>query len=378
MGIISFVKGGVREMAIARPDDKKDYWVYKHPDQTIPMKAQLTVDSDETALFFKDGQFKGQLGSGRHTLETSNIPFLGQLVDKFTGGNLWIAEVFFVNTREMPMIKFGTSVGDVPDPQTGLRVRLMVHGSFSARVLDPVRFVTGLVGQRMAENSAFIGWFKSQVQKVIKTNIASLVVKQNWPLMRVTSGAYTTEIETETIQALRPHVEQPYGVEIIRFGDFTIGMDAKDRERLDKLVERAAYINMAGGMQGYQQFAQAEMIMNAGEGMKRHGGAAVGNAMAGAGIGLGFGMAGQMMGGGGMGMPMGQQQQQPRVNTPVQSQMGAAQQVTCSSCNSQVNPGKFCAACGKPLAAPGPKFCSNCGKPVSGKFCGECGHQAPG
>ena len=47
---------------------------------------------------------------------------------------------------------------------------------------------------------------------------------------------------------------------------------------------------MAGGLQGYQQFAQAEMIMNAGEGMKKHGGQAVGNAMAGAGIGLGFGM----------------------------------------------------------------------------------------
>jgi len=52
MGIISFVKGGVKELAIARPDEFKDLWVYKHPDQTIPMKAQLTVDSDEVALFF--------------------------------------------------------------------------------------------------------------------------------------------------------------------------------------------------------------------------------------------------------------------------------------------------------------------------------------
>ena len=51
MGIISFIKGGVAELAIARPDSAKDQWVYKHPDQTIPMKAQLTVDSDEVALF---------------------------------------------------------------------------------------------------------------------------------------------------------------------------------------------------------------------------------------------------------------------------------------------------------------------------------------
>jgi len=98
MGIISFIKGGVAELAIARPDSAKDQWVYKHPDQTIPMKAQLTVDSDEVALFFKDGKFVGSFSAGRHTLDASNIPFLGQLIDKFTGGNVFICEVFFVTT----------------------------------------------------------------------------------------------------------------------------------------------------------------------------------------------------------------------------------------------------------------------------------------
>ena len=105
MGIISFIKGGVAELAIARPDSAKDFWVYKHPDQTIPMKAQLTVDSDEVALFFKDGKYVGSFSAGRHTLDASNIPFLGQLIDKFTGGNVFICEVFFVTTREMPALK---------------------------------------------------------------------------------------------------------------------------------------------------------------------------------------------------------------------------------------------------------------------------------
>ena len=47
MGIINFVKGGVKELAVARPDEAKSDIIYKHPDQTIPMKAQLTVDQDE-------------------------------------------------------------------------------------------------------------------------------------------------------------------------------------------------------------------------------------------------------------------------------------------------------------------------------------------
>lgn len=288
MGILDFVKGGVREMAIARPDSAKDLWVYKHPDQTIPWKAQLTVDQDEIAMFFKNGQYVGSLSAGRHTLDGNNIPFLGQLVDKFTGGNVFISEVFFVNNREHASIKFGTSIGDVPDPQTSLRVRLMVHGDFSAKVYDPLKFLIGLVGQRMADNDMFIGWFKSQVQKTIKDHIAELIVKENWPVMKVSSGAYTEEIEAFTIGAVRKHVES-YGVEIVRFGDFTISMDPADKERLDKLIERAAYANMAGG---YQQMAQAEMMLGAAEGMKKGGGA--GSGLEGMGMGMGFGMANQM------------------------------------------------------------------------------------
>jgi membrane protease subunit (stomatin/prohibitin family) len=311
MGIISFIKGGVAELAIARPDSAKDFWVYKHPDQTIPMKAQLTVDSDELALFFKDGKFVGSFSAGRHTLDASNIPFLGQLVDKFTGGNVFICEVYFVTTREMPSIKFGTSIGDVQDPQTQLRVRLMVYGEFSAKVIDPTKFVIGLVGQRATTNDAFLGWFKSQVQKTMKDGIAELIVKQNWPLMKVTSGAYTDEIEESTLANVRKNIE-PYGVEIIRFGDFSITMDQADKERLDKLVERLAYINASGGMAGYQQLAQAEMMMGAAEGMKKGGGAGTG--LEGAGIGMGFAMAGQManmMGGGGAAQrPAGESKEQ--------------------------------------------------------------------
>ncbi|CAN5798587.1 SPFH domain-containing protein [soil metagenome] len=294
MGIISFIKGGVKELAIARPDEAKDQWVYKHPDQTIPMKAQLTVDSDEVALFFKDGKYVGSFSAGRHTLDASNIPFLGQLVDKFTGGNVFICEVFFVTTRELPSIKFGTSIGDVQDPQTQLRVRLTVYGEFSARVIDPTKLVIGLVGQRATTNDSFIGWFKSLVQKVMKDDIAELIVKQNWPIMKVTSGAYTDEIETSTLGKLRKEIES-YGIELIRFGDFSIGMDQADKDRLDKLVERFAYVNASGGMAGYQQLAQAEMMMGAAEGMKK-GGDGGGAAFQGAGIGMCFAMAGQMGG----------------------------------------------------------------------------------
>lgn len=375
MGIINFVKGGVKELAIARPDEAKGDIVYKHPDQTIPMKAQLTVDADELALFFKDGKFVGQFGPGRHTLDAQNIPFLGQLVDKFTGGNVFLAEVFFVNTREMTDVKFGGQIGKVRDVQSGLLVQMMVHGTFSARVLDPPRLVIGLVGLQKHQGNLFMQWFRDQVLKVIKDDIAELCVKKKWPLTDVVSGAYTEEIEVEALAGLRIHVES-YGLEIVRFGNFNIAMGEEDEERLNKFYERASYVNMTGGLQGYQQLAQAELMMNAGEGMKQGGGGDGGGAgLAGAGLGLGLGMAAQMMNNMNQGRAGGAGGAQPQPNLPP---TGTAQAtVFCPSCSQSVAPGKFCAECGKPLPAPGPRHCTSCGAALAGKFCAECGTAAP-
>ena len=368
MGIINFVKGGVKELAIARPDEAKGDIIYKHPDQTIPMKAQLTVDSDELALFFKDGKFVGQFGPGRHTLDGASIPFLGQLVDKFTDGNVFLAEIFFVNTREMTDVKFGGQIGKVRDVQSGLLVQMMVHGTFSARVIDPPKLVIGLVGLQKHQGNMFLQWFRDQVLKVIKDDIAELCVKKKWPLTDVVSGAYTEEIETEAIAGIRRHVES-YGLEVVRFGNFHIAMGEEDEDRLNKFYERASYVSMTGGLQGYQQLAQAEMMMNAGEGMKKGGG---GGGLEGAGIGLGFGMAAQMMGNMQQGRAPGQPASQP--NLP-----GATANVVCPACSASVAPGKFCAECGKTLPAPAAasKFCTGCGKPMTGKFCAECGTAAP-
>ena len=40
----------------------------------------------------------GVLPPGRHTLSTQNIPFLNSIVNSFTGGQVFISEIFFVKT----------------------------------------------------------------------------------------------------------------------------------------------------------------------------------------------------------------------------------------------------------------------------------------
>jgi hypothetical protein len=153
MGIMDFVKGGVREMMIARPDHLKHLIVYKHPDQNIPFWSQLTVDSDECALFFKDGTYQGWLPAGRHTLQTQNIPFLNNLINKFTGGDVFIAEIFFVKTQPVRSIPFGGKLESMEDPTLFEFVTPRIHGEFSMVITDPVRFVIGYHGQAAARTT---------------------------------------------------------------------------------------------------------------------------------------------------------------------------------------------------------------------------------
>lgn len=302
MGFLDTLKSEAQRNFIARADEAKDDIIYKYPERNVRMMTQLTVMADEVALFVKDGVVVGKLGAGRHNLDTNNVPFLSRLLEKVTGGNLFVAEIFFVTLREFPSLKFGGPIGETRDPETGLGIGTMVYGDFSLRVEDPEKLVVGLVGMRKASNDDFLGWFKQQVLKVIRDRIAELVVKKKWPLLDVTSGAYTEEIEQEVIGGVKQHVD-PYGVTVVRFGNFTVSIKPEDEATLKKLTKDQAYSKLAGG---FQQYAQGQAMLGAAEGMSKGGdGSGSGAALQGMGLGVGFGMANmfanQAQGGGGGG-----------------------------------------------------------------------------
>lgn len=368
MGVMDWFKKGVGEMMVARPDAAKAHVVWKHPDSTIPMKSQLTVEADERAVFFRDGKIVKVMDAGRYTLDSANLPFLSDLVDSYTGGNVFISEVFFVNVREHPGNKFGGRIGYVEDPKSGIPVETMVHGEFSFRVVDPEQLIVGLVGMGRAESFMVRAWMKEQVLKVLRDRIAELCVKNKWPLLDVTSGAYTEELEKSVLESISEHVDS-YGIEIVRLGNFTIAIDDEDVENLKRLYTDAAYLRTVGGVGAYQQFAAGKAMMGAGEGMAKGGGAG--------GEGGGGGGGGGLLGGAGLGVGFGLAQMLVKDHGGGQTLAPATPAVQCSECNASVPPGKFCNSCGKEMAkkpeATG--FCSGCGSPLSAdaKFCGQCG-----
>lgn len=369
MGVMDWLKRGVGEMMIARPDDAKQAVVWKHPDPTIPMKSQLTVESDERCVFFRDGKVVATLGPGRHTLDTANLPFLSNLVDSFTGGRVFIAEVFFVNVREHTGIKFGGKIGNVEDPKSGVPVETMVHGEFSFRVTNPETLIIGLVGMGRTQGDAVAGWLKEQVLKVIRDRIAELLVKNKWPLLDVTSGAYTEELETAVLTGLGTHVSS-YGLAVARLGNFVIAINDDDAANLKKLYTDAAYLRTVGGVDSYQKFAAGKAMLGAGEGMAKGGGGGGdggGGLLGGAGLGVGLGLAQQMM-----------SAQRPSASeAPVAPAAVGVAKVLCGACGASVSPGKFCGACGKDLASAKPSvgFCAGCGSALAAdsRFCAQCG-----
>jgi hypothetical protein len=317
MGIMDFVKGGVREMMIARPDQFKHLIIYKHPDQNIPFWSQLTVDSDECAVFFKDGRYVGHLPPGRHTLQTQNIPFLNNILNKFTGGDVFIAEIFFVKMQPVRGIPFGGPLESMEDPILYEFVTPRIFGEFALVVVDPVRFIIGYHGQMAGsqDNDQILSWIKGKFFLSVKTVIGQLCVQQQKSLLNM--AGMSMEIAGR-IQQSAPNLEE-IGIKILEIGNFNINFSAEDKQMLQEANKARAearrsvgitadatrakqmeldqkfsndqrYTGMAGG---WNQYAAGSAMMGAGEGMAK-GGANAGIAQLGAQAAIGVGMANMM------------------------------------------------------------------------------------
>ncbi|MBW2464205.1 MAG: SPFH domain-containing protein [Deltaproteobacteria bacterium] len=407
MGIMDFVKSGVQELMIARPDDKKNLLVYKHPDQTIPMYSQLTVDADEAAVFFRDGSLVGTLrtaGAGqRHTLSGQNIPFLSNLVDSFTGGNIFTTDLFYVTMRPIYNVPFGDQLGFMEDPALGEMVTPRVFGRMAFQVTDPEKLILRYLGIRATTETEQADWVKRTLMASIKTVVGSYGDRNGVSLLQMMG--MTQQLKEEFVQGA-PELND-IGINILEIADFNLNLNDEEYARLQEAqseigaAKRAARVaniavaqaeaeakqkqfeldqnfqndsryvnNLAGG--NYGSFAAGKAMIGAGEGMAKGGGEGGGGGgplMAGAGLGVGMGMAGMM------GQGFNQQQQPPPQQQAAAPQAAApAGPTTCPQCNANVPGGKFCAECGGSLVVQ-KRFCPSCGVEgsQSAKFCADCG-----
>jgi membrane protease subunit (stomatin/prohibitin family) len=370
MGLLDGFKGEVQQQFIARPDSSKDLVLYKWPETNIRMLSVVTVQPDEWAYFIKQGQVVGYLQGGQHKLDGAQIPFLGGLIDSFTGGNVLLAELYFVSSKEFANNKFGGSMGEVEDPGTGEVIRCGVFGEYVFKVVDPAKLILNLVGtQTITGNDFIIDAIKDQLTKILRATVFGKMKAEKWSLLDVTDGTYTLEFEKQIVADAVSYLE-PFGLMITRIEDFLVNMDDADRVRLLDIKDRMAKMRLAGDPR-YMAAAQTEAMFGAAEGMKQGGNGA---SMAGLFVGAGIGQA--VAGG----MQSGQVQaaateaakaDQAAAAAAAPAAAGVAM-MACPNCATQIPAdSKFCPSCGQPLA----KNCTNCGAALApgAKFCPECG-----
>ncbi|HJQ27072.1 MAG TPA: SPFH domain-containing protein [Blastocatellia bacterium] len=344
----------------------------------IKLGAQLIVQENQAAVFFRDGKALDVFGPGRHTLTTMNVPLLTKLLSlPFGGTSPFTASVMFVARHTFQDLKWGTKE-PITFRDTELRfVRLRAFGKYSLRVADPQLFVATVVGTRGIVSTEAIGSFLRDVVVARLNDLLGENLKTIFDL-----PAYYDELAA----GLKSRVAEDFSKQGLELVDFIISAITPPEE-VQKMIDERSSMGAIGDMNAYMQFKAAQAMQDA---AKQEGGAA------GQGMGFGLGMGyGQVMAG-----AFGGQQQQP------QQAGGAAQPqgVPCAKCGTANPPGtKFCSTCGAPQQAPqaataecpschgqvtaGSKFCNNCGQllvpqpckncqtpvPPGSKFCANCG-----
>lgn len=268
MGIYDFIKGGVRRMMIARPDATKSAIVYKHPDESIPFWSQLTVDSDELALFFKDGRYVGYLTPGRHSLDGDNIPFLGGLLDAATGGNVLLNELYFVTTRALYNQPFGGSLGSMRDPELDVRVNPRVYGSYSFRIVHAPSFVMEFLGQAGASDpDQALQWVRDHLMMAVRTTLVTMLEEGSMTMMDL--GTAGPEVARHIVRNC-PDLSR-IGVSVLEIGALHFNLSDSDRGRLDQLQDQIAQAQVAARVASIAQ-ATAHAAPPARLGHRYHGG----------------------------------------------------------------------------------------------------------
>lgn len=326
----------------------------------IKIGAQLVVQENQWAIFFRDGKAMDVFGAGRHTLTTLNIPLLSKLINLPYGGTSpFRADVYYVNRKVFTDMKWGTKEPVLFRDTEFQMIRLRAFGKYATKVRDPQVFLNTFVGSQGTQDSEGV---ESYTKDMIVSRLNDVLGENLKTILDL--ARYYDEL-AEALKARLKEDFSKYGLELV---DFFIGAITPP-EDVQKVIDEKSGMAAVGNMGSYMQFKAAKSMEEAAANPSGSG------AASGMGMGVGAGM--------GMMIPgmIGRAMQQSDAT------IGAAAGATAASAAATAS--VACAACGHPNAV-GAKFCANCGKaietggvlctscktlnPEGAKFCSNCGN----
>ena len=225
-------------------DDGRHTLVWRFPRYHNQIKngAQLIVRPGQLAVFVREGKLADVFGPGQHRLETRNLPVLSTLAGWAKGfDSPFKAEVYFVSTRPITDLKWGTpSPVLLRDPDFG-PVRVRAFGTYTLRALDPRRLLEQLVGTDSSFESDEIG---ELLRAIIATAFADLVAKSEIALLDLSKNYQSLSDRLRELALTR--IDDEYGLEIPQLFIVNVSVPAEVEQALDARTS----MNVIGDLRG--------------------------------------------------------------------------------------------------------------------------------
>lgn len=349
-------------ISVVKYDGTPDVFAWKYPEQELGTWTQLIVNESQEAILFKSGMALDVFGSGRHTLNTNNIPLLNNIINlPFGGRSPFTAEVWYINKVYSLDIKWGTQTPiQLQDPQFGIFAPVSAYGQFGIRIEDSKKFLVKLVGTLPSfEKNDISAYFKGLYQTKVKDSISSYLVNNKVGILEINASidGLSQNLKEKMESALLE-----YGISLVNFYVNGISVPENDPgvQKLKDALAKRAEMNIIG--YNYQQERSFDTLEGA---AKNPGSGSAGLLGAGLGLGMGVGL------GGAVGSQFKELSQDINVNSAVKTKQ-------CARCGSELEYSKrFCADCGydtsKPVESEKKEVCSACGTELGAAFCASCG-----
>ncbi len=284
MGLFDKLRGELVDI-IEWIDDSQHTLVWRFPRYHNQIKngAKLTVRPGQKAIFVNQGQIADIFEPGMYELTTANIPILSTLNGWAHGfDSPFKAEVYFISTRQITDLKWGT-----PNPVM-LRdadfgpVRLRAFGTYALKAIDPTIILKELVSTDGDFNADEVS---ELLRSIIISSFADMLGEAGIPALDL--AAKYRELGDKARELVCERIDDEYGLEVTQLNIVNISLPPE----VEKAIDQRSSMNAIGNMQQFQQFQMGNAMMAAAENPSG------GGASEGLGLGMGFAMAGQMMGG---------------------------------------------------------------------------------